>query len=42
VLGHELAEVAVLTGASLSAAQSRLVRGRRELLERLQRDGVTS
>ena len=33
VLGHELAEVAVLTGVSLAAAQSRLVRGRRELVE---------
>jgi RNA polymerase sigma-70 factor (ECF subfamily) len=32
VLGHELAEVAVLTGASVAAAQSRLVRGRKELL----------
>jgi RNA polymerase sigma-70 factor (ECF subfamily) len=39
VLGHELAEVAVLTGVSVAAAQSRLVRGRRELMERLERDG---
>ncbi|HEV8245660.1 MAG TPA: RNA polymerase sigma factor, partial [Polyangiaceae bacterium] len=31
VLGHELAEIALMTGISVSAAQSRLVRGRREL-----------
>jgi RNA polymerase sigma-70 factor, ECF subfamily len=37
VLGHELAEVAVLTGVSISAAQSRLVRGRKELKRRLQK-----
>ncbi len=37
VLGHELTEMAVLTGTSVSAAQSRLVRGRKELLERLAR-----
>jgi RNA polymerase sigma-70 factor (ECF subfamily) len=35
VLGHELAEIAVLTGVSVAAAQSRLVRGRKELQERL-------
>jgi RNA polymerase sigma-70 factor (ECF subfamily) len=41
VLGHELAEIAVITGTTVAAAQSRLVRGRRELLERLQSEGVT-
>jgi RNA polymerase sigma-70 factor, ECF subfamily len=35
VFGHDLAEIAVLTGVSVSAAQSRLVRGRKELLSRL-------
>ena len=34
VLGHDLAEIAVMTGASAAAAQSRLVRGRKELLRR--------
>jgi RNA polymerase sigma-70 factor (ECF subfamily) len=35
VFGHDLAEVAVLTGATVAAAQSRLVRGRKELHDRL-------
>jgi RNA polymerase sigma-70 factor, ECF subfamily len=35
VLGHDLTEVSVMLGVSVSAAQSRLVRGRRELLGRL-------
>lgn len=35
VFGHDLGEVAALTGVSLSAAQSRLVRGRKELHDRL-------
>lgn len=37
VLGHDLAEIAALTGVSIAAAQSRLVRGRHELMERLGR-----
>ena len=37
VFGHDLGEVAALTGVSLSAAQSRLVRGRKELHDRLRR-----
>lgn len=35
VFGHSLAETARLTGVSMSAAQSRLVRGRRELRARM-------
>jgi RNA polymerase sigma-70 factor, ECF subfamily len=38
VLGCELSEIAVLTGVSVAAAQSRLVRGRRELLTRYRVD----
>ncbi|MEN9578497.1 MAG: hypothetical protein RJA70_1506 [Pseudomonadota bacterium] len=34
VMGHDLTEAARLTGVSVSAAQSRLVRGRKELLRR--------
>lgn len=35
VHGHDLNEIAVMLGLSVSAVQSRLVRGRRELLERM-------
>ncbi len=38
VLGHELAEIAAILGISVAAAQSRLVRGRHELLETLKSD----
>jgi RNA polymerase sigma-70 factor (ECF subfamily) len=37
VLGHDLSEVAVIAGVSISAAQSRLFRGRREMLRRAAR-----
>jgi RNA polymerase sigma-70 factor (ECF subfamily) len=38
VYGYDLKEVGQITGASLSAAQSRLVRGRREIHERIHND----
>jgi len=39
VLGHDLSEIAVLSGVSVTAAQSRLFRGRKELQTRLAREG---
>jgi len=38
VFGHDLSEIAVLTGVSVAAAQSRLVRGRKELFAKLNED----
>jgi RNA polymerase sigma-70 factor, ECF subfamily len=40
-LGYDLAEIAILTDVSISAAQSRLVRGRRELKQRIEADAST-
>jgi RNA polymerase sigma-70 factor (ECF subfamily) len=37
VLGYELTEIAAMVGISVAAAQSRLVRGRREIAHRLGR-----
>lgn len=39
ILGHELAEIAVLMNTTVAAAQSRLVRGRRELAEQIEGGG---
>ena len=39
--GYELSEIAVLTGVSISAAQSRLVRGRRKLKQQMLDAGVS-
>jgi DNA-directed RNA polymerase specialized sigma24 family protein len=41
VVGHDLSEIALMLGVSMPAAQSRLFRGRRELRQRLERDGLT-
>ncbi len=40
VYGYDLKEIGQITGASLSAAQSRLVRGRREVHERIRKDAT--
>ncbi|HEX3598270.1 MAG TPA: sigma-70 family RNA polymerase sigma factor [Polyangiaceae bacterium] len=40
VMGHDLAEIALMTGISTSAAQSRLFRGRRELRRRIELEGL--
>lgn len=40
VLGHELAEIAVMEDISIAAAQSRLVRGRKDLYKRLGIEGA--
>jgi RNA polymerase sigma-70 factor (ECF subfamily) len=38
VLGYDLAEVATMVGTSVAAAQSRLVRGRREIIDSMSED----
>jgi RNA polymerase sigma-70 factor, ECF subfamily len=40
VLGHELAEIAAMLNISITAAQSRVVRGRKDLQERLESAGL--
>lgn len=42
VHGHSLTDIAALTGVSVAAAQSRVVRGRKELRSRLERDEKSS
>jgi RNA polymerase sigma-70 factor (ECF subfamily) len=38
VMGHDLNEIAEMTGVSVAAAQSRLVRGRKELASKLRKE----
>lgn len=40
VFGHDIAEIAMMMGTSMPAAQSRLFRGRRDLRKRLERAGL--
>jgi RNA polymerase sigma-70 factor (ECF subfamily) len=40
VFGHDVAEIAMMMGTSMPAAQSRLFRGRRDLRKRLERAGL--
>jgi RNA polymerase sigma-70 factor, ECF subfamily len=40
VMGHDLAEVAVIAGVTVAAAQSRLVRGRKEFMRRAKKTPV--
>ncbi len=42
VMGHDLAEIALMVGTSMPAAQSRLFRGRRELRRRIELCGLRS